>query len=131
MPNDSGRIGSLVTGAFLDAIGGPEQLGKDIAAHLEDARGHAKTLMFGKGLQLIENEDKARSRQQELEFVGQQQERAILLEHSLYMMESDDGYLMKALEVGLKRDGVEFLRRVSEMARQILPESETRLLGVE
>ena len=100
---------------MLEEMGGPEKFGRAIAKDWDNLEGHSRVLMTGKAIQLIEAEDKAKARQQEIEYLGQQQERAILLEHSLYLLETDESFRTKLIEVARKRE--------------LLPE--TRLLEVE
>lgn len=103
LPRSTGRIGTEILGSFLKEYGGTDKLGRDMAEELQEAKGHTRALLQGRVLNLVENEDRARSRQRELEDFSRQQERAIVMEQGLYLLEHDEDYFEHFAKVAEKR----------------------------
>lgn len=107
LPQGTGRIGTDILSSFFEEYGGQEngitKLGRDMANELQEAKGHTKVLMQGRVLNLVESEDKARARRQEIEEFTQQQERAIVMEQGLYWLEHDEEFFERYTRAAEKR----------------------------
>lgn len=88
-------------------MGGAEEFGRELGQDWKESKGHTKTLQGGRLLNLVETEDRARARQREIEDFTRSQERAILMEQALYLMEHDESFKNDVLRIAEKREVID------------------------